>query len=850
MGKSEMGDNIFNSDVYLNFDSLNGHGIKYENIEEFGNSYFRDAYYDAFMLTGKIVEESSEYVKRKRSFRRSQERLYNIITFCGERGAGKTSVMNSFIGALQSADKKKCKKFIENYEESKNNKTLLADNLANCEFVCLDEIDASLLEPSEEILDVVLAKMFQYFRSNSKAYSKNSFWGYEQGGEYIPYGRNDIIARFEEIYRNKHELSYRNNQSYSRGESAVETMSSLSGSLAIRDKFQQLIPMYLKAISPDDTGIDENNKFLVITIDDLDMNASGYEMLEQIHRYMMVPGVIIYLAVSGKELQAVCKKHFEKIYDNQDDLAMPYLEKVLPFSQRIYLPVLLNNSLDIRINPDNLSIKETLLRKIVRRTGVFYDGQGLKNHFYEVDNLRTLVNFYYFLDHMKKIEDIKITDEFKKQKQNYIADSNIEKLKTDVVNRLAVKKLNETQNKVFQTYYKEDAVRRGEFFIDWIAETIKEGKYVNDYRKYGYSYGELLRGFYILGKEKKEYKPLIHCILAFETLTMTQLYLQAFKDNPNEQASKKWEACISDSIGGSWTNHLLPEIKEKDQSSTIEVGYKTDLELEWSINCEIDNSNPYETCKEILSKPDMVSAIEMMSMFITKRKDLDGNGDQFFKLEKSEIVRKKKDASDPLEVEYIPEMKIIFRKFAYTFDVLGFVFHSMNSESFFGEIYKEILNATKDYCIKEGDEWTSKKERELLGVIKKNSMWKVYKKWFGIYSGMAMPVYSTDIMYNIVKRVKNSKDKKFPRYINSQETLSYIKKCYDDIEKKLHAEDEFYCEKNGKECGVHFKKAFSECPFIKKIRSKNDKFITIFDSFIAEVLLTTKEKMADTEPSI
>ena len=823
---------MFNSNVYLNFDSNSGHGIKIEHINEFQKSYFRDAYYDAFMLTGKIVEESKTYEKKMRGARRTQERLYNTITFCGERGSGKTSVMNSFLGALQYVNDRQCINFIKDYEESKQNPTSLTEVLGNCEFVCLDEIDASLLEQTEEILEVVLAKMFQYFRTNLKAYNKNSVWGYERGGEYIPYGRNDIISRFEEIYRDKHDLSHRKDQRNDMGKSAVEILNNLSGSLAIRDKFQELVPMYLRAISPNEYQGIERERFLVITIDDLDMNACGYEMLEQIHRYLMVPGVIIYLAVSGKELQAVCEKHFKSIYGEQENLVVPYLEKVLPFSQRIYLPLLLNNNLSIKIKPDDLSIKETLLRKIARRMRVFYDGCGLKNHFYEEDNLRTLVNFYYFLNYMKKTGSIEGVSSDEKNRLVYIADGNIEKLKMDVVNRLAVKKLNEEQSKVFKTYYKEDIVRRGQFVVEWITENIVGGKYTADYEAYGYSYGELLRGLYILGKEQKEYKPLIHCILAFETLSMTQLYLQVFeKKDINSQSFEKWLTCMADSVGGSWTNHLLPKVLGENDTLGQVVGYRPNLENKWGFTKPLKEqfADKYELCKYWLETTDSVMLIEQMSMFITKGKEVT------FVLRDNEIGRVEKDPTDEYETDYNPGVIIECQSVSCTFDIFGFVIHSMNFSKFFEEIHIELLKAIREYCRKSGIELDEKKQEELKKIIFDKSMKSEYEIWYKQYSGMVLPVYSTDIMYNVLKRVKSIKEKKYPQYIEVEETLAYIRRCYDDISERLEAEDKFYGEKGAKKCESNFCEAFTNCPFIKGMNRK-DTFSTVFINFIREIL--------------
>lgn len=63
--------------------------------------------------------------------------------------------------------------------------------------------------------------------------------------------------------------------------------------------------------------------FLVITIDDLDLNTDvGFEMLELIHRYMMVPQADKIFVENKKDI---------------DRLSRDFINKILLFNTRIYM---------------------------------------------------------------------------------------------------------------------------------------------------------------------------------------------------------------------------------------------------------------------------------------------------------------------------------------------------------------------------------------------------------------------------------------------------------------------------------------------------------------------------------
>lgn len=793
---------------------------KHEVIEEFNESFFRDNYYTAFALTRKVLERGQkmkEERKGERDWNTGQEKLYNIITFCGERGSGKTSVMDSIVKVLcGSSNSGNYRKFVETYgqnekEEEELKKSRLKGLLDTYEFICMDMIDASLLEEKEEILDVILSKMYQKVRMNARRFSKCSLWEMEQGNAC---SKEDIYRKFEMICQNKLQFQRRMDKKYETGESSIEKLGNLAGSMNIREKMQDLISAYLDLLCENKN----KRKCLVISIDDLDMHGNAYGMLEQLHRYLMIPEVVIYLTVSEREIQSVCKKHFEQFYESSDELAMSYLEKVLPYSRRIYLPATFSGDFFNVVagedsNMDGYPVKRFLLREIMRKTGVFYDGCGGETHFYEIENLRTLINTYYLLDGMEEYGAEKRLEQGKKILKDHLKtlDLNFEKLRSNVVGRMAAQKLNSPrQREIFRKYYKEDFSSNGEYLVREIAKIMDDD--VPDY-----NYGELLGSLDALGKKCQEFKPLIQCVLALATIELTQNYIYAFMQE-DRNSQKKWGEYISGSVIGSWGNQMLPKI-EAEGGKFAEAAYIRGGKICISVPVDIQEAvlgnlkesisleERRQICEWLINEKRIVETmILVMSFFI----------------EKPDVFLKESEKPNEALLELSGEK--------YTFDLLGFAINSMHYEEFTGEIAEKLAEAMGAYIYSgHSPEYMDEKDKikkELKQKIQSCPIMADYKVWDEKHIGAALPIYSLDIMYHILKRTKKKMKKRFPREIGKEKFLPAVQSFYVFLGDFLTEEDMFYGQRDEtqtenvniikmKNQYTDFYGAFLENPFIK-----------------------------------
>ncbi|CEN75144.1 Uncharacterised protein [[Clostridium] sordellii] len=379
--------------------------IKIEDISEFNNSFFKDVYEEATKNLQDIINNNLDYYYEKDKSKDNSKFKYmdkeeknNIIAFAGERGAGKTSAMVSFAGALSSDSK-------EVFEPM--------SNLSDKKFWVLNSIDPSLFEENESIFQVVIAKLFEEFRREIENDSNKIN---EQ---------SEIIRTFEKVYKNFKVISsgakYNDNISL---DDTLEALSNLAASSSMRENFMQLVKLLLEYKYGKDML---KNSYLVLSIDDLDMNINkSSDMAEQIRKYLLIPNVIILMAVKVEQLKDSIEQMFRKEYeimsknnieleDDPKNMAARYIEKLIPNGRKVYLPNFkLGDNLDnvkIEIKDNNnkvlesiRGVQECVLGMIYKKTGLIFVKPNEGVHLLIPDNMRELQNLLATLTNLKDIE--------------------------------------------------------------------------------------------------------------------------------------------------------------------------------------------------------------------------------------------------------------------------------------------------------------------------------------------------------------------------------------------------------------------------------------------------------------
>lgn len=396
-------------------------GIHIDKESDFDTSIFADVYKNAKQSVERIVTDNRLWKKPGYAQKNLQKiSISNVISFIGRRGTGKSSAMFSFREALeQYNDGGRCR------AGSKKMRFSEEAEMEDIRFFSLDYIDASVLEESEDIFVLVLANLLNYIDEINRQDDR------------VNCDFRNLLTKFETIYNDFmaiKETSQRRNEVYS----SYEKMRNIASSQRIRSQFYELVMDCLKYIGRKGKSEAEET-YLVISIDDLDMahyntqnnqksyvNNKSYEIVNCIHKYLAVPGVIVLTAYNHVNLMLQCENFFINSdttpYQSEQDresqrksstkLSNQFVDKAFAVNYRIYMPSWKKSDylgkrfrVDVVTGMDKkdnifsrhcrqgercLTIKKFVLIMYAEKIGVYYDCKGKKIHFLEPDSLRKL----------------------------------------------------------------------------------------------------------------------------------------------------------------------------------------------------------------------------------------------------------------------------------------------------------------------------------------------------------------------------------------------------------------------------------------------------------------------------
>lgn len=294
--------------------------IVLETPSQMNESFFREVYKGAENNVLEIIESSmkKDDIMRQRTNSKldrfkTQSSINNIIGFIGERGTGKTSSMLSFAAAL--ADDAYKEKF-------------------QTEFVVTDAIDPTLINDNESIIQVIVAMLFLDVREEMTRITECNL------------NLENLVQQFDKVFKCLKNISSDKIIMSIAEMDTLEALNELASSSNLRKELEVLIKNYLcfKGKS--------KQSFLVIPIDDLDLNINNTEkMIEEIRKYLMLPNIIILLSAKFEQLvdsmeKAYAKEYKEILKENLENvpiqsMAIRYLEKLLPINRKNYMPNLM-----------------------------------------------------------------------------------------------------------------------------------------------------------------------------------------------------------------------------------------------------------------------------------------------------------------------------------------------------------------------------------------------------------------------------------------------------------------------------------------------------------------------------
>lgn len=844
--------------------TIEGTESKLEQSDEFKTSYFCNEYHQAFMAVERIINHTLDRKEKNKT----SSKIHNIVPFIGKRGSGKTSAMMSFANALNRHFDDVCKKQeIFTFHRRRYGKE---PEKMRVQFTCIDFIDGSLLEKGEDIFKIILAQMYgkflqidQYGRPKEKAYE---------------FEKRELQQQFDKIYRSacKLEMESRTDSYYE--ESSITSLKNLSSSLTVKTEFENMVQKYLKMFRIgqqkygvwDDQQRDEH--FLVIMIDDLDLNIkNGYDMLEKIHRYMMVDNIIVLLSMDYDQVKLLCEKNFYSMVPNYDSklieksgdverLAQDFLDKVLPANMRVYMPML-NRNADIMVKTESeekKGLKEALFKKIYDKLGMRMDVGGTKRHFYEQNSLRTFISFYLMLDDMKKLDRTFDEEDEETFEQNYKV------LMFDTITRMVDERLNhECKAKFIKLTESKLPLSTRNLYIEVLnsRKNMQENDSLDELRTNlntcGYSYGEILRIIYCWGRVSSERKELMRCLMAFYSLEFMRTFYRSMSEDSEKRkkAKERMKGTINGSVAGSWADRMFPIVisnKQHVERREFKMGIIKDVDMKKAFGFSVSDllkdrkticvDEDFEFEKEMPEIIKIFRSVLIVGMFFEQ---------QHYKVEKTfswhltgpskeEIENgvgrnrgKLSNAGDALVASV--ENRISNIEGRGTFNIFNFVTNAMDYE----ENIKPLVESLYEVLFS-GSKKTEYKER----ILQETGIEEEFTKWNNYSGGFAVPLYDIDIMYNVMKRLRQREQ--LEKKIESGEVLEKLKKTYSFVKDKLKENDVWY-ENNGVELKaftedgqtgkqqIRFIDAFENCPYMKWLYGEK-KLLNNFNEIFKQIV--------------
>lgn len=321
---------------FIEIDDEHKYRVVLEGIKDMENSFFKEVYISASDNLLEIIENRIEQENEKNQLKNSPLRRFmahrtmnNMIGFMGERGTGKTSAMLSFAAGLEKGtDPGNVLTLFarERLENLKTNKTI--------NFQVMDVIDPTLINDNESIIQVIVATLFQ--EAKRKMIQEDEL------------NSEDLIMQFERVFKCLKNISHEKVIDEIAELDVLEGLNELASSTNLRKELEKLIELYMIFNGKCKDG--EN--FLVIPIDDMDLNINNTErMIEEIRKYLMLSNVILLVAAKFEQLVDSMEKAYLKEYEDlvksnnnriqAQSMAIRYLEKLLPTNRKNYMPNLI-----------------------------------------------------------------------------------------------------------------------------------------------------------------------------------------------------------------------------------------------------------------------------------------------------------------------------------------------------------------------------------------------------------------------------------------------------------------------------------------------------------------------------
>ena len=337
--------------------------------EQFKHSLFKEQYKQAFSLIDGILSRTS----KARTSDEIDENISNVIAFCGDRGEGKTSALETVRGILFDEDI---------FREAKDAELFPKEikKLNSNSFKVLKLIDPAFFDHKHNLLELLLGQMYSEVKLHNAIMAKTVECDELcSSGELVKH--KNLVKYFQKV---RTSLAIINKASEKNAYDNLEEIDELAAGIELKENLRCLLKLYADYFHKDR---------VLICIDDLDLNISeGYKMAEEIRKYLSSPSAcIVMMAIKAEQIEEVVQSYLREntskiiVRGTITDMANRYVTKLLPQGNRVWMPkgesvverkVQLYNG--EKLEDEYTSVKDAVVKLIYRKTRyVFVNGRNL-----------------------------------------------------------------------------------------------------------------------------------------------------------------------------------------------------------------------------------------------------------------------------------------------------------------------------------------------------------------------------------------------------------------------------------------------------------------------------------------
>ena len=228
----------------------------------------------------------------------------------------------------------------------------------------------------------------------------------------------------------------------------------------LRGKVQAMVDSFLNIMF----GKCDSSTYLVISIDDLDMNLeNSFDIVDDIRKFLTIKHVVVLTSVDIEQLKELVCLHFNKPFGNKagstgEVMGQKYIEKIFPITRQMEMSRLSTEELskryignllgdgedttreniglltaygDMTYDP-YITITHGILHLIYRKTMLLLVPEDNERHWLIPHNLRELCNFIYLLQKMDDVAFNEVDDNGNK-KYVLVNDKQLKENKLDIM---------------------------------------------------------------------------------------------------------------------------------------------------------------------------------------------------------------------------------------------------------------------------------------------------------------------------------------------------------------------------------------------------------------------------------